>query len=425
MKAAFAIVLVVASLLVATGCGSGGIARASDGSEARSSVQRTTDHGASAEDIQGAVEGNSAFATDLYGALRSQPGNLFYSPYSISLAMAMVYAGARGETEAQMAKAMHYTLPQDRLHSALDALERAISSRGQGEDAFKLRTVNSAWGQRGYQFVQAYLDTLAANYGAGLRLADFEKAAEPSREAINGWVKEQTEGKILDLLPQGAIDELTRLVLVNAIYFKADWEHSFAKESTRLGPFHLLDGSQVDVPMMTQKNRFGYATGQGYEAVELPYVGGECSMVVIVPEAGGFGRFEEGLTAEKISEVLGALKPAEVILTMPKFEFESKLGLKEQLSGLGMADVFAPGKADLTGISTSGDLYVSDVFHSAVVTVDEKGTEAAAATAAAVGITSAPVEQPVRLTVDRPFLFLIRDNQTGAILFMGRVVDPR
>lgn len=426
MKSALAVMLLAISILTTAGCGSLGMAsaRASDGSEARSGAQRATNPSVAAGDIQTAVEDNSAFATDLYGALRSQPGNIFYSPHSISLALAMVYAGARGGTEAQMAKAMRYTIPQDRLHPALNALERAISSRGQDKDAFKLRTVNSAWGQKGYQFVQAYLDTLAINYGAGLRLTDFQKSAEPSRVAINGWVKDQTEGKIADLLPLGSIDNLTRLVLVNAIYFKADWEHKFDSGPTRPGTFNLLDGSQVQVPMMAQKNRFGYAAGQGYQAIELPYVGGECSMVLVVPDAGSFGRFEDSLTSERLAGIVGALKPVEVALTMPKFKFESRFGLKEQLSRLGMEAAFVPGKADLTGISADGELFLSNVFHKAMVAVDEKGTEAAAATAAVVRLTSAPL-QSTHLDVDRPFLFLIRDNQTGAILFMGRVVDPR
>jgi len=373
------------------------------------------------------VEGNSAFALKLYQALKGEEGNLFYSPYSISLALAMTYAGARGETAQQMADTLQFLLEQERLHPAFNWLDAELARRGEGAagkdgEGFRLNIVNAIWGQKDYEFLTDFLDILAENYGAGLRILDFITETEKSRLTINDWVSNQTEGRIEDLIPQGAIDEWTRLVLTNAIYFNAAWAYPFNGNITADGPFYLLDGGQVSVPMMKQTESFGYTEGEGYQAVELLYDGGELSMVILLPEAGNFQAFEEGLQAQQICDVISGLQPTEVALTMPKFEFDSEFSLKDTLAGMGMPIAFSS-DADFSGMTGNPELFISDVVHKAFVAVDEAGTEAAAATAVIMKLTAVP-EPPVEVTMDRPFIFLIRDIETGAILFVGRVMNP-
>jgi len=374
------------------------------------------------------VEGNSAFAFNLYQALKEEEGNLFCSPYSISLALAMTYTGARGETAEQMADTLKFMLEQDRLHPAFNWLDAELARRGEGAqgkdgEGFRLNIVNAIWGQKDYEFLTDFLDVLAENYGAGLRILDFITETEKSRLIINDWVSNQTEGRIEDLIPPGEIDVLTRLVLTNAIYFNAAWEYPFDGNITAGGPFYLLDGGQVSVPMMKQTESFGYTKGKGYQAVELLYDGGELSMVILLPEAGKFEAFEEGLQAQKISDIISSLQSTRVTLTMPQFEFESEFSLKDTLAGMGMRDAFSPGDADFSGMTGNRELYISAVLHKAFVAVDEAGTEAAAATAVIMMRAAIP-GHPVEVTIDRPFIFLIRDIETGAILFVGRVMNP-
>jgi len=380
-------------------------------------------------DMRVLVEGNSAFALDLYRLLAEQRSdeNLFYSPYSISLALAMTYAGARGETEAQMADALALTLPQEQLHPAFNALDQALAQRGEGaegkdEQGFRLNIANAIWGQKDYTFLEAFLDTLATNYGAGLRVLDFAGAPEKSRVTINDWVSDETEGKIENLIPQGGIDPLTRLVLTNAIYFNAAWANPFHEEATKDGAFTLLDGSQVTVPQMRQTESLGYARGDGYQAVELPYDGGEMSMVVLLPEREGFEAFEASLDGVQVQSIVEDLTYRQIALTMPTFEFSSRFGLNQALADLGMPGAFSD-VADFSGMTGEKDLFISDVVHKAFVSVDEEGTEAAAATAVVMKLSAMP-ESPIEVTVDHPFIFLIRDLETGAILFVGRVLDP-
>jgi serpin B len=373
------------------------------------------------------VEGNSAFAFELYKELKEKGGNLFYSPYSISLALAMTYAGASGETAQQMADTLQFMLEQASLHPAFNWLDAELAKRGEGAqgkdgEGFRLNIVNAIWGQEDYEFLPAFLDVLAENYGAGLRIVDFITETEASRLAINDWVSKQTEGRIKDLIPQGAIDALTRLVLTNAIYFNAAWEHSFDKKMTADGPFYLLDGEQVIVPMMKQTESFGYTEGEGYQAVELQYDGGELSMVILLPEAGKVEAFEEGLQSQQVDAIINDMQNIQVALTMPRFEFDSEFRLKDTLAGMGMPIAFSSA-ADLSGMTGKRELAISDVVHKAFVAVDEAGTEAAAATAVIVGLTAVP-EPLVEVTINRPFIFLIRDIETGAILFVGRVLNP-
>ncbi|MDY6764530.1 MAG: serpin family protein [Halobacteria archaeon] len=393
------------------------------------------------EIIDKLVDGNTDFAFDLLDQLvtESPQSNLFVSPYSISVALAMTWAGARGKTEDQMADAMHYTLGQDRLHTAFNALDQKIEEANNNEGSnneddengeekvpFQLEIANSIWGQRGYPFRDEYLDTLARNYGAGLRTLDFSSNPNEARETINNWVEEKTNDRIKDLLPEGVITALTRLVLTNAIYFKANWQHTFPEEATEDAEFKALDGSKSTVPMMQQSNKFPYAEVDGHKLIELPYVGNRVGMVVMLPKEGEYEEFENSLNSERLEELLGKLKTKEGTIHLPKFEYDSKFALKNALSALGMPVAFDPNKANFEGMAdlekAGGNLYIRSVVHKSNITVDEKGTEAAAATGVVVNATSAPID-PFEMVVDRPFVFLIRDRKTGSLLFLGRIVD--
>lgn len=418
MKAAIVVTLVMA-MLTLTSCG---IADRMDGGRVPGMAIASEKERAQPEvpsgDLSELVEGNTAFAFDLYRLLaeRQEGENLFYSPYSISLALAMTYAVARGETEEQMAHALRFTLPGERLHPAFNALDQEL--------ALRLNIANVIWGQESYAFLDTFLDTLAANYGAGLRVLDFAHAPEQSRVIINDWISQQTEGRIENLIPEGTIDPLTRLVLTNAVYFNAAWEYPFRERVTKDSPFTLLDGSQVVVPMMHQTESLGYAEGEGYQAVELPYDGGDMSMVIILPEGDRFDEFESTLDGDRVREIVRDLRYAQVDLTMPTFVFDSHFGLSQALEELGMPAAFSSRAADFSGMTGSKDLFISDVFHKAFISVDEQGTEAAAATAVEMEVGS---EMPADLTVvdiDHPFIFLIRDIETGTILFVGRVLNP-
>ncbi|HUV43237.1 MAG TPA: serpin family protein [Dehalococcoidales bacterium] len=393
----------------------------------QSDKQRVASPDVGESELISLINGNSAFAFDLYQELGKREGNIFYSPYSISLALAMTHAGARGETEQQMADTLHFTLPQGSLHPVFNGLDIELNKRGEGAkgkdgEGFRLNIVNAIWGQNGYSFLPGFLDVLAENYGAGLRTLDFDTEPEESRLTINNWVSDQTEKRIENLIPQGVINELTRLVLTNAIYFNAAWLYPFNENSTEDGPFHLLDGTAVIAPMMKQTEMFGYAEGDGYQAVELPYDGNELSMVILLPRADQFQAFERALDAQRVSTILTSLERRSVALTMPGFEFESEFSLKETLAAMGMPIAFSMG-ADFSGMTGNYELFIAEVVHKAFVSVDESGTEAAAATAVMMQLTGMP-ERPVEVTVDHPFIFLIRDVKTDSILFIGRVVNP-
>jgi serpin B len=416
-------IVITAFSLILSACG-----LSPSSSIAKSNLQRVTSPDTPPNDIQTLVDNNNAFAFDLYRSLHAdaQGGNLIYSPYSISLALAMTYAGAGGETESQMAQTLHF-LPQDQLHPAFNALDLQLAERGKAssEDQapLQLKIANAVWAEQTYPFLQSFLDTIGLNYGAGIRLGDFINQYEAVRREINDWVSDQTEGRIKDLIPEGVLDSDTRMALVNAIYFKADWLNPFEADSTHDAPFHLLDGSEVTVPMMNQDAFIPYAKGDGWQAIELAYAGEMAAMDILVPDEDSFEEVESSLDYETASAILSNLQPTSVALALPKFKFESEFGLADQLKALGMPDAFDPDKADFSGMSDRNDLYISAVLHKAFVAVDEKGTEAAAATAVIVGVTSAPAFD-VTLTIDRPFIFLIRDIPTGQILFVGRVLNP-
>ena len=364
---------------------------------------------------------NTAFTLDLYHVLRDNNENLIASPYNLSTVLAQVYAGAGGQTEQQMGQVLHYTLPRDQLHPALNATELALAST---DKSTRLTTANAVWGQIGFTFRPDYLDLLARNYGAGLRLMDVsnDNAIQGSTKRINDWVAKQTQGEIKELLGPDAIQGSTCLALVSTIYFNGQWEDAFPKQNTRDGPFTLLSGEQVMVPMMSRKpTTILYAEDTSFQAADLPYKRGRFRMLILLPAQDQFATFEDGLDGQRLSSILGQLKENQVRLTMPKFAFGSSFSLADTLATMGMRDVFSDG-ADLSRMAAQ-PLKLDAVVHKARIVVDEEGTVAAAASAA-IAPPSAPPPQLVELRVDRPFIFLIRDVKTGIILFIGHVMDP-
>ena len=372
-------------------------------------------------------DGNANFAFDLYLQLSAAPGNVFFSPFSISEALAMTYAGARGNTEKQMAQTLHFTLPQERLHPTFNALDLQLASRPKSDlgdvAQIQLNIANSLWGQRGTNFLRKFLDVIATNYGAGLNLVDFAGNPDGSRDIINSWVEEKTQNKITDLIPPGGILAATQLVLVDAIYFNGLWQDDFAESATKDGIFHLIDGGTATVPMMHQKNAFNYYRGNNFQLVELPYWGRELSMYIILPDEGKFTEVETTLSGDIFNNAIISKDIKTVELSMPKCEFTSMFSLKDTLASMGMPDAFGP--ADFSGMDGGSGLYIGDVFHKTFVKVNEIGTIAAAATAVRVdkGEGFGPPDV-VEFNMDRPYIFVIRDNPTGAILFAGRVLNP-
>jgi len=367
------------------------------------------------------VEANTQFALDLYHELAEADGNLFFSPYSISAALAMTYAGARGETESQMSDALHFTLPQQVLHPAFHALDADLMQRASEIEGVQLSIANALWGQDGHPFLAEFLDLLDASYGAPMETVDFTGASERTRAAVNDWVSRKTKGKISDLMPPGSITPATRLVLANAIYFYGTWKLPFVASQTQDEHFLRLDQQHVMVPMMLVQKDFAYAEEEGYcEAIELLYTGDRLSMVVLLPGLGEYESFEATLCPERLDEILAKLETQEVQLRMPKFKLNSEFSLADTLAQLGMPDAFS-GAADFSGMDGLHDLFIAHVAHKAFVSVDEEGTEAAAATGISMALS---IPSYVRMTINHPFIFLIRDREAGTILFMGRVLDP-
>ncbi len=396
---------------------------------AKSSLERQKDPAVPPGDAEALAEGNAAFAFNLYHRLADEKGDFFVAPLSVSIALAQVSAGAKGQTAQEIANALHFTLSQDRLHPAFNALDLALESRGsepaEEGDPFQLSIVNALWGQKGYPFESSYLDLLALNYGAGFNLVDYASDPEGARLAINDWVAGQTNDRIKDLLGPGTVDTLTRLVLTNAIYFKAGWMNKFKAELTDQQPFHRLDGSTVPVDLMHMETMtdLPHAKTDDCEAVALPYVGEKVAMVIVLPALGKFEAVEAGVDGAGFLEILDSLAMEEGTVALPKFGMETKASLAEALAGLGMNIPFTT-DADFTGISSTGELYISDVIHQTFLAVDEEGTEAAGATAVIFEGTSFPPPEPFEMVVDRPFVFAIVDLPTRAVLFLGRMSDP-
>jgi len=378
--------------------------------------------------ILAVAKGDNQFAFDLYAKLRGEKGNLFFSPYSISTALAMTRAGAHGETAAEMDKTLHFTLPEDQLQSAFGALVKEVN--GDPADAkrgYQLSTANALWGQKGFGFKADFLKLVNDNYGTGLNQVDFKGAADQVRGTINAWVEKETRDKIKDLLQQGDVTSDTRLVLTNAIYFKGDWAGPFKKELTKVEPFHLTADKKADAPLMHRMGEYKYLDGESFQALELPYSGKHLTMVVLLPKkVDGLADSEKDLTADKLAGWVKGLREQKVIVSLPKFKTTQRASLASTLSEMGMKNAFTSG-ADFSGMGGGpGDLALSDVIHKAFIDVNEEGTEAAAATAVAVVKSAAVIREPPTpvFRADHPFVYLIRDTRSDSILFLGRLVDP-
>ena len=382
--------------------------------------------GATSAQTQPLVEGNTAFALDLYGQLKAAPGNLFFSPYSISTALAMTYAGARGDTETQMGKVLHFTGDQRSLHAAFGQLQRQLGEAGKAK-GIELNVANALWAQKGHTFLPAFLGTAKGEYQANLSQADFKTAAEAARGEINQWVAQKTKDKIKDILPPGSVDAATRLVLANAIYFKGAWFKPFEKAGTSTQPFHLTLTRQADVPLMHHLDNVRYMENADFQAVELPYSSRGLSMVILLPRPlDGCAQLETRLTPELLADALQQMKQQKVEIYLPRFKLESSFNLNRTLVNMGMPDAFGS-KADFSGMDATRTLFISCVFHKAWGEVNEEGTEAAAATVVGVAAMAMPMHPPPPPPVfraDHPFLFFIRDTGSGSLLFVGRLADP-
>jgi serpin B len=379
------------------------------------------------------AEDNNDFALAMYGQLRQRPGNLFFSPFSIRTALAMTYAGARGETAAQMSGALRFASSDVTQYEAFGEIIQRLNTAGGGK--YEMAVANSLWGQDGAPLQTGFLDVVARHYGGGMNLVDFRHAAEAARKTINQWVEEKTRQKIRELIPSGGLDADTRLVLANAVYFKGMWVLQFRNSATRDQPFYLERGGKVQAPLMHQHKEIQYMEAAGYQAVDLVYQGGDISMLVLLPDRkAGLQDLEKTLSARMLHDCVAQMSRREVELFLPRFKVTwGTVNLSGQLTALGMTLAFNQSRADFSGINgheppSDDSLFISAVFHKAFVEVNEEGTEAAAATAVSMILTMAlrPSEPPPVpiFRADHPFLFAIRDRKSGAILFLGRITDP-
>lgn len=372
-------------------------------------------------DVQKLIAGNTAFAFDLYAKLRGEEGNVFFSPVSITTALGMTYAGARGQTAEEMARVLRFELPPDRLHPAFGELPRFI--RPADGSKVQLLIANALWPDKKHRFFPEFFSLAESKYGAAAQGVDFAGATEEARQTINTWVADRTGQKITELLKRGDIDGLTVLVLTNAVYFKANWARQFDAERTQEGVFHVASGNQVRAPFMRQRAHFRYAEHDGVQVLELPYVGGGLSMLILLPlQPDALSALESRIGADWLQSALGALSQHEVNVALPRFKTRFRVYLAKTLAAMGMPSAFAPRQADFSGMDGSRDLFITKVMHEACIDVNEEGTEAAAATGVVMGRAS--ISPTVQFNADHPFLLLIREQAGGTILFMGRVRNP-
>lgn len=372
------------------------------------------------------VAGNNKFALDLYTRLKKEQGNLFFSPFSISTALAMTYAGAQGDTETQMAKALHFDLDQKLIHPAFLELIKPLNAEMK-HLGYDIAIANALWGQSGYEFYEKFVNIAQNYYDAEVEALDFKNDTEGALLTINSWVEKKTKNKIKDLLSPGAIGNMTRLVLTNAIYFKGNWMYQFDKKDTEDELFTLIDGKKVNIPMMDQLADFNYSENELLQILEMPYTGYALSMVVLLPkQADGIKILENALAPAKLKDWLSDLRQQEVDVYFPRFKMTSAFQLNKILESLGMVNAFNVELCDFSRMSPDPTgLVISSVMHKAFVDVNEEGTEAAAATSVTMELASAYTPPPPVFRADHPFIFLIRDARSGSILFFGRVMDPR
>jgi serpin B len=402
-----------------------------------------------AADFDLAARATNQLGIELQRKLATKGENLCISPYSIQSALAMTFAGAAGETRAEMARVLHFPNKGETIHSSFASLQHSLDEmvqktaqiaerskkRGGPSEPITLAVANRLFAQSGYDFRDSFRELVKKFYGAPFEAMDFHKDPRAAREKINTWVAGQTRDRIRDLIPVGGLNETTRLVVANAMYLKAQWASQFSDASTKPGPFHVRGGAAVDVPMMQKVDRdFGYAKHDGFTAVALPYGGNDLQFLVLLPDkVDGLRDLESKLSADLLAQC-AKLETQEVDLYLPKFKLEpSTVALAGALQSLGMKHAFdqPPGSADFDGIAPrrpNDYLCLSQVFHKTFIAVDEKGTEAAAATAAVMMMaTSArmPRPKPIEVKVDRPFFYAVQHVPSGACLFIGRVTDPR
>jgi serine protease inhibitor len=373
-------------------------------------------------DLEALARGNNAFALELYGKLKAAEGNLFCSPYSISSALAMIYAGAEGATKNRMQQVLHFGLPAEDLHQAYRRAIERLLPKDKKKD-YELVLANALWIMKGLSIRGEYRKQVTTNHKAQINEADFRRDTESARRSINAWVEKQSQGKFKEIIGQGVLTSDTRLVLTNVIYFHGLWTSQFKEEKTRPAPFTLLGGEKISAPMMQQTAHFNYFESQDLKALELPYKGSTLSLVILLPAThDGLSGLEASLTAENLDMWLNRMTKKEVRVQVPKFKMSSKMDLSDAMKSMGLTDLFSAPPADLSGIDGEKDLCISAVLHEAVVDVNEKGTEAAAATAGIARTTSIKLTE--EFNADHPFVFLIRQTNPSNILFLGRLVNP-
>lgn len=372
-----------------------------------------------AEDINTVVNANNQFAFELYSRYKSEKGNIFFSPYSISAALAMTYEGARGKTADEIQTVFHF--PKDSAVRRKSFL-KTYNQTNKKDKKYQLHTANALWAQKDYPFQKSYFGLMEEFYGGKVTNLDFRNKTEESRLTINNWVEKQTNGKIKDLIPRNSLNPSFRLVITNAVYFKGLWARQFDKQETAEKDFRVNPVRKVKVQMMNKKSRFGYAEIDDLQIVELPYEGQELSMFVLLPKKGNLDSLEKSLDTQKISTLIKSLKEKKVDVYLPEFKFSAKYFVADTLKRMGMATAFSE-NADFSGMTGKKDLFINEVIHQAFVEVNEKGTEAAAATGVTMGMTAMP-ELVKIFNADHPFIFMIQEKKTENILFLGRVSDP-
>lgn len=375
--------------------------------------------------VEEAVKGNNEFALEMYSELNKEGKNLFFSPWSISSALAMTFEGAKGQTAKEMRTVLHF---QENDLERRSSFAKIFNSLNKENSEYQLSTANALWAQENYPFLENYINTTKKYYSAEFTNMDFKTKTEESRKIINLWVEEQTNNKIKDLIPAGTLNSMTRLVLTNAIYFKGDWATQFDKEKTKKQDFKVSETETVQVDMMSLKEgeeEFKYAENELLQIIELPYKGEELSMLVLLPK-NSMQEVESMLSTEKLAEWKDSMHKKDVYVYFPKFKFETKYFIANNLKDMGMPTAFSM-SADFSGMFDSEKikekLFIAEVIHQAFVEVNEEGTEAAAATAVVMETTSAMPDY-IEFRADHPFIFLIQENSTGSILFMGKVVNP-
>lgn len=399
------------------------LVKSASGIEAYVAADAVKQQEGTAMDVSGIVEGGNQFALDLYQQLRSEEGNLFFSPSSISIALAMTYAGAAGETEAEMADTLHFDTPKEQLHAGMKAMQAFWTTKDES-GGIRLDLANRLWGQESYEFLPPFLQVTRDYYGAELARLDFLRPVEASK-TINQWVEEQTESKITNLISPDALSPETRLLLTNAVYFHGNWSWPFDKDQTTDEEFHVSPADEIKVPMMHRSEELRYGAVDDLQILELPYGNGSLSMVVLLPKKiDGLADLEAKMSFQNLQRWTGSVKHEdEVQVHLPKFKTTSQFDLSDTLKKMGMASAFDRIEADFSQMTPDRDLHISAVIHKAFVDVNEEGTVAAAATGVIMAMRGALAEPPV-FRADHPFVFMIRDNRNGAILFLGRITNP-